>query len=435
MGTENSGIKNAALLGKTPLRQKAIRLAEVALAAIGTGPVIRRVARLAGQTLSLAGQTYDLQGFRRVLLVAIGKCALSAAIELEEILGPYLSGGIVLGLEPAPEAEHLFRYFQGDHPIPSQRNIAASAEIIALLKDLRSDDLVIFVISGGGSTLLCQPKHHDLKLEQALFAELTKLGATIQEINTVRKHLSLARGGWLADYAYPAQAVALIFSDVPGNDLGFVASGPTVFDATTIFHADFILDKYQLRTRLKLPNNFLIESPKHEKNFARTRNLIVVSNQIALEAVAHEAKALGLRPVICDTAIFGEARLLSQTILKVLHQSSPGTVLLYGGETTVKVLGKGQGGRNQELVLSALEHLKDNELILSLATDGHDNGPHGGALGDSKTLAEAKVLGLSVAAELADNNSAHFFAQTGDYLKIGPTGANVSDLIFALKSR
>lgn len=435
MSAEHLWIKNSALLAKTPLRQKALHLAEVALEAIATGPAIKRAARLSGSNLTLAGQTYDLQNFRRVVLVAIGKCALSAATELEKILGPHLSGGIVLGLEPTPSTEHLFRYFQGDHPMPSQRNIVATAEIITFLKDLRSDDLVIFVISGGGSTLLCQPKHHDLKLEQALFAELTKLGATIQEINTIRKHLSLARGGWLADYAYPAQAVALIFSDVPGNDPGFVASGPTVFDATTIFHADFILDKYQLQTRLKLPAKFLIESPKHEKNFARTRNIIIVSNQLALEAVAYEAKALGLRPVICDTAIFGEAKVLSQTILKVLHQSPPGTVLLYGGETTVKVTGRGEGGRNQELVLSALEHLKADELILSLATDGRDNGPHGGALGDPRTLALAKVLGLSIPAELADNNSAHFFARTSDYLKIGPTGANVSDLIFALKSR
>ena len=357
-------LKNSSLLAKTPLRRQALRLVEVVLEAISTSTAIKRVARVSGQNLSLAGQTYDLKNFRRVVLVAIGKCALSAATELEQILGSFLSGGIVLGLEPAPQTEHLFRYFQGDHPKPSERNIVATAEIIAFLKDLRSDDLVIFVISGGGSTLLCQPKHHDLKLEQNLFAELTKLGATIQEINTVRKHLSLARGGWLADYAYPAQAVTLIFSDVPGNDPGFVASGPTVFDATTIFHADFILDKYQLRTRLKLPAKFLIESPKHEKNFTRTRNVIVVSNQVALEAVAGEAKALGLRPVICDTKLFGEARVISQTILQVLHHSPPGTVLLYGGETTVKVLGQGQGGRNQELVLSALEHLKADELIL-----------------------------------------------------------------------
>jgi len=430
----NGRIKNSTLLAKTSLRQVALQLAETALIAIATDTAIKRVVRISGQHLHLAGQVYKLTDFRRVVLMAVGKCALSASVELEKILGGALSGGIVLDLETHPTEEHLFRYFQGDHPLPTERNIEATKEIIKLLKDLHSTDLVIFVISGGASTLLCQPRDHTVELERNILKELTKSGATIQEINTVRKHLSLARGGWLADYAYPATACALIFSDIPGADPSFVASGPTFYNDTNVFQADFILDQYHLRERLDLPSKFLIETPKQEKNFSRTKNEVIVSNLLALEAIVEEAKSLGYRPIICDTKLAGEAKQIGPIIAKVLHQSPPGTLLLYGGETTVKITGKGQGGRNQELVLGALKYLESDELILALASDGRDNGPHGGALGDENTLAQAQVLGLSVEQELADNNSAYFFERVGDYLKINPTGANVADLILALKS-
>jgi glycerate-2-kinase len=343
-----------------------------------------------------------------------------------------LSGGVVIDLIP-DQTEHYFRYFQGDHPNPSGRNVAATQELISFLKASRSDDLVIFLISGGGSTLLAQPRDFEVTLEQKIFQVLTSQGATIQELNTVRKHLSLARGGFLADYAYPATIVSLIFSDVPGNDLSFIASGPTVLDQTTVFEADHLIDKYHVRSQLDLPFDYFVETPKDPTRFARVKNILLLSNQVALEAAQQQSLEMGYQAIICDLKLSGEARQVGPTIAKVLHQSPAGTVLLYGGETTVTIKGQGSGGRNQELVLATLSELREDEVILSLASDGHDNGPAAGAIGDIKTVAQAQVLGLSIEKDLIDNNSEHFFAQVGDALTLTTPGANVSDLILAVK--
>ncbi len=428
-----SFIHNRAQLETSAARRLILDLAEVGLQAIDTGAVIRRV---------FEKKEIDSAHTGRLFLVAIGKCALDAAVVLEEILGEQISAGMAIDIRADLSGQlKRVRLFQGDHPFPSEHNVKATQEIIKLLEGMTERDLALFVISGGGSTLLCQPAptstsgpyNFTYQQEADIVAALFKAGATIRELNTARKHLSLARGGYLARYAYPARVVSLIFSDVPGDDLNFIASGPTVLDQTTVHDAQLICEKYNLAEKTGFQITNLLETPKEEKYFARVKNYLVVSNRVALEAMPEVARVAGYRAKIQDIQVTGEARVVAGEIVAELHQQQPGTVLLYGGETTVTARGHGQGGRNQELTLAALPLLAENELILSLASDGHDNTDVAGAIADKFTKQKAVDKSLDVKTFLADNDSYHFFKETGDQVKTGQTGANVSDLIIAIK--
>ncbi|MFA6416274.1 MAG: DUF4147 domain-containing protein [Candidatus Paceibacterota bacterium] len=428
-------IKNHSLLARTDLRRDALAVAEKILSAIDTKGAVEREVYLDNDKLHLGKNVYDLQTIKRVFLCGVGKCALEAANEVEALLGERLSGGVVIGLEK-DERDHYFNYFRGTHPLPSQANVEATAQLIHLLKEVRSDDLVIFIVSGGGSTLLCAPAKKGVSMgtEQAIFADLTRQGATIQELNTVRKHLSLARGGWLAQYAYPAQIATLIFSDVPGNNFGFVASGPFEPDETDCYKADFILDKYQIGKKLAVDFDQLIETPKDRKYFSRVKKVTLVTNEQALSAGAEIASSLGYQAIVCDCNLAGEAKQVGETIAKVLAQTPEKTVLLYGGETTVNIEKcDGRGGRNRELALGSLLTLPKDSLVLALASDGRDNGPIAGAIVDRETIDRAKVLGLDPQKYLCDHDSGEFFQTVGDEIKTGPTEINVADIIIAIK--
>ncbi len=425
-------IKNFEQLAKTPARQTALWLAETALKSIATQKAIQDRVKLIENVLFIDKERFPLNPKGKIILIGVGKCASEASNALEKILQPYLADGVVIDLKLSKKS-HLFSCFVGDHPLPSDRNIEATRQLIALLKQVRSEDLVLFVISGGGSTLLCQPGNAMSIEEKTIMSELIRQGASIQEINTLRKHLSLARGGWLAYHAFPAQVISLIFSDISGNDLSLISSGPTVKDETTIPLAWKIAEKYNLPNLLKFQYQDLLETPKDDKYFNRVKNILFISNQIALEAMKVEAEKMGYRALICDQSIAGEAKTVGETLANILHNTPARSVLLYGGETTVKIKGGGKGGRNQELCLSALPLLQPGELILSLATDGQDNGEAAGAIADERSLASAQVLGLKPSKYLADNNSGEFFKNLGQQLLTGSTGANVSDLIIAIK--
>jgi glycerate 2-kinase len=425
-------IKNFEDLAVSRARKIALGIAEAGLEAIDTARAVKKNIRREGDFLLVRDKKFSFQPGSRLVVIGVGKCSLEAAGALEDVLGDEISGGVVIDVHK--NGLKRIKSLSGSHPLPTQENVDATKELIAALGGLKENDLVLAIISGGGSTLLCQPKNHTC-LEEAKIVEcLTRAGANIREINTVRKHTSLARGGYLAQYAYPARLVSLIFSDVPGDELEFVASGPTFRDTTTSKDAEAVLQKYDVLGRCGIKDLELIETPKEEKYFQKTENVLLVSNKIALLAMAEAAEAAGFAPRIVSAAFAGEARELGKKMAEELRAQPPGTALLYGGESTVTVKGKGKGGRNQELALAALDALRNGEIILALASDGRDNSDHAGALGDIITWEKAQHLGLNPNNFLAANDAYNFFAQVGDYLLTGDTGANVSDLILALKS-
>ena len=422
----NDKIKNFSEVGITTLRRNSLEIIAAGLNAIDTEFAIKNNVQLQGEILAIKEETIALDGINNIFVVGIGKCALSAARALEEILGERLTDGVAIDVRGG-ELKKI-KIFKGDHPYPSLKNVEATNAVMTLISKLKSNDLVIFVISGGGSTLLCQPTNFKYEAEIKLMGYLFKKGADIFEINTIRKHISLARGGQLAKYAYPANIVSLIFSDVPGDNLEFIASGPTVRDTTTIEDAKKILQKYGS----DFPLATLVETPKDDKFFAKSKTILIVNNETALEAMREKAEALGYSAKIVTNELQGEAREAAREIENALNEEERNVVLLYGGETTVTVGIDGKGGRNQELALSALSYLKENQFVVALASDGRDNTDFAGAIADALTKTKARKFGLDAKESLAGNNSYDFFSKTGDYILTGDTGSNVSDLIIAI---
>ena len=429
-------IRNHAALASSALRCTALAIAEAALDAIDTASAVRRAVRLEAGRVHVGETSVPLHPDGRLLLVSVGKCAFAAAETLAEILGERLADGVVLDVAEA-EATAIpgLRVRRGTHPMPSAANVEATREIVAFLEAAGPLDVVLSVISGGGSTLLClPPEGGSFEAERAVLEALFRAGATIQEINTIRKHTSLARGGFLARYARPARLVTLVFSDVPGAGVDFVASGPTVLDQSTVADAERVLARYGLPAACGLDRIPLVETPKDPALFADATTAVVVSNDVALAAMAAAARAAGFAPVIRTAALAGEARVVASQVVTELHAATPRTALLYGGETTVTVRGRGRGGRNIELALAALAEVAEEELLLTLATDGRDNGHLAGALADLVTREAARRAGLDPRAYLDENDSYGFFERVGHALETGATGANVADLIVALRA-
>lgn len=439
-------IQNFEALATGGLRRDALRIAEAGYAAINVSHALKRDLHIEGDLLSMGGKTYPLAG-RRIFFVGVGKCAFAAAGAVEKILGDHLTAGIAFDVSPIEGAvPEKIETYVGSHPLPSEVNENATMRIIELLSGCREDDLVLMLISGGGSTLLCL---HAATMtcfdESTLFEELTARGAPIRDINTVRKHISLARGGNLAKAAYPAEVISLIVSDVPGNDIGVIASGPTVLDTSTVGDARAVLDKYGVTASASIE---FLETPKEQKYFERVTNTLFISSQDALEAMQAEAEKLGYAAAIKNEYFDGEAHDTGRMIAEALHEAPENTALLYAGESTVTLPshhGTGgpsprrsgllprKGGRNQELALAALESIRDGELVLSFASDGHDNTDHAGAIADAETLAHARAQNLSSIEYLDGHRAYDFFTTTNDALVTGYTGSNVSDLIIALK--
>lgn len=425
-------IKNFDELAVSDSRRVALEIAEAGLQAIDTENVIRNTVRVDGSAIVIGDQRFELGGSGKVVIGGIGKCALEAAHALEDILGDRISGGTVLYIAGEPRLKKL-EAIQGTHPLPSDQNVRGATAIVGTLKGLTETDLLIFVVSGGGSTLLCLPEDMGCREEASIMQALMQAGATIQEVNTVRKHLSLARGGYLAKYAYPARVVSLIFSDVPGNDIQFIASGPTVKDTTTIEEAEMILAKYNILNTCGMEKCGLVETPKDEKYFKNVSNILVVYNRVALDAMAKCAEEFGYAPRIVTENLNGEARDIGKKMVEELSGAAKKDVLLYGGETTVTVKGRGRGGRNQELIVSALRFVKPGELLLAIGSDGRDNGELAGAICDTITKDAADGKNVDIKAHLDENNETPFFEEIGNYIMTGNTGSNVSDLIIALK--
>lgn len=320
------------------------------------------------------------------------------------------------------------------HPMPDENGLRGAQRILDMASTAKKDDLVICLISGGASALLpLPPPSVTFEEKQRITAALLKCGATIHEFNCVRKHLSAIKGGNLARAAAPAAVLSLILSDVIGDNLDAIGSGPTAPDPTTVADAAAILKKYGIAAPP------LTETPKPgDPAFRRTRNVIVGSNRLAVDAAAAKAKALGFRPLVLSTFVEGEtsevARVHAAIAKEMIATGRPvrsPACLISGGETTVTIQGNGLGGRNQEFALAAAIELNgfDNVTILSAGTDGTD-GPTdaAGAIADGGTIARAQASGLNARAALANNDSYHFFEPLGDLVKTGPTGTNVMDI-------
>jgi glycerate-2-kinase len=426
-------IQNFDQLATTSARRALLTIAEAGLAAIDTQTVIRGAIQRDGDKLTVSGEMIDLRQIDRLVFVAVGKCAADAAIATENILGDRISRGVVLDIKKCLEVKYL-KAFCGTHPLPSDENLTATEAIVATLQGLTERDLVIFLISGGGSTLLFLPQNSADREEIAIFNALTNAGATIEELNTVRKHLSLARGGWLAEYAYPAHVISLIFSDVPGDDISFISSGPTVKDETTVKDAEAVLAKFQILRTCNIEKCNLVETPKDEKYFARVKNILAVSNRKALEAMRGEAETLGFAAEIRDTKLAGEVAGVAEMVADAIHQASPKSVMLWGGETTVEIKGTGKGGRNLQLAANALDLIGEGEEILSFGSDGCDHGPYAGAICDTITKRAVTDAGLDLEKFRDNNDTQVLFEKAGNYLLTGETGSNVSDLIIAMKT-
>ncbi|OHA83308.1 MAG: hypothetical protein A2937_04120 [Candidatus Yonathbacteria bacterium RIFCSPLOWO2_01_FULL_47_33b] len=421
-------IKNGAELATTTLREHALEILEAGYRAILTKEVVRSEVEIDGKVLKVGGQLFHLNAYERIFFVGIGKCALDAGEAFEEKLGAFLTDGIILDVRGATLRK--LRSQVGTHPFPSETNIAITKSIADLAEGLTDRDLLITVISGGGSSLLCLPNDISCDTLTAITKSLMEQSATIAEVNTVRKHTSRIQGGQFARMAYPATVVSLIFSDVPGNDMSMIASGPTVMDPTTAEDAHAILSKYNIAEKCGIPRCEIIETPKESMYFERVHNLLFVTNVKALEAMKSAAAQLGYAARIENAELQGEAQDIGKQL--VLEATEPKTCRLFGGETTVTVKKPGKGGRCQVAVLGALPHVKKGQVFIGATSDGWDNTPFAGAIADEATLAHAKELGMDPLVALEENQAYAFFEKVGSHIDTGRTGANVSDWYLTL---
>lgn len=428
-------IQNYADIATTPLRKDALAILEAGYMAIDTKEAMRRKFKKEGKVLFVGDTTYDLSSYEQVYVVAFGKCAAVASEVIEEVMGEVITDGVVIDVRSGAEFSRL-QYHKGTHPFPSEANIAATRNIEVMLERATKKDLVVVVVSGGGSSLLCSP--HDMTCETLtdITDSLFRAGATIDELNTVRKHTSRVQGGQLAALAHPATVISCVFSDVPGNNLSVIASGPTILDQTTKEDAARVLAKYHILESCTLPGCELVETPKDPSVFAQVYHTFVVTNDNMLSAMAKEAQERGYDTRIESTSTQGEASDVGVRIAR--NASARKSCLLYGGETTVSVgSAQGKGGRNQEVALGALVYMIESldlsqKLVLGAASDGWDNGPIAGAIADGSVAADAVLSGLDPEVYLKNHDAYPFFEEIKAHIITGRTGANVADVYMSL---
>lgn len=432
-------------------RRKILPILSAALQAVDPMAAVRRHVCLEDNMLHIGDHTYDLRQYENIYVVGGGKAGGSMARAIEDILGDRITAGVVNTKYGYLADTKIVRINEAGHPIPDAQGMAGAREMLDLATGASEGDLVLCLISGGGSALMTLPVEGiSLKDMEALTSALLRCGATINEINAIRKHLSQIKGGNLSRAAFPAEVVSLILSDVVGNPLDVIASGPTVPDSSSFAQSWEIVERYNLVDKLPAPiieqlrrgkDGEIEETPKQgDPVFARTYNLIIGSNEIAARAAMDEARDAGFHTLLLSTYVEGEAREVAHVFCaiakEILHSGHPvprPACVVAGGETTVTIRGEGRGGRNQELALSAAIRLDgiDEVVIVALATDGTD-GPTdaAGAIADGSTLRRARAKKLLARYSLANNDSYRFFDQLDDLLLTGPTNTNVNDLTF-----
>jgi len=406
-----------------------LSILDAGLDAVLPSTCLPQIMQVTKDVLKIGSKKFMLHDFERIIVVGFGKASAEMAVIIEKILGHHIDKGIIIDSQHSKKKYKLkhIKIIKGQHPQPTIQNVKSTKQILNLTSDLTEKDIVICLISGGGSSLFTNPKMN-FKHYQSLNSALLKSGATIQEVNTVRKHVDSVKGGQFAVHCSPAKVVSLMISDVPGNNPAFIASGPTVLDKTTVKDAKKIIRKY------KLPYAKLFETPKDSKIFRKVTNLIIINPQKAVDAMKVKAKKLGLKPIVLSTRFTGEAKLAGKRLLKKLGGKTR-TAVIAAGETTVTVTGNGKGGRNQELVLSVIEQLAElkNVALASMGTDGTDNTDIAGAVADGNTLKQATKKKLNPKVYLKNNDSYTFWRKLGKRIKTGPTGTNVADIMVAVR--
>lgn len=435
------------------MRADALAIFQSGLAAVAPGPAIRTHCRRDGDLLRVGSKIYELSRYEKIRIIGTGKAAAEMARTLEALLEDRAEDGLV-----TVKYDHLaplrnVRIIEAGHPVPDENGCDGAQRILAMAREAGPRDLVFCLISGGGSALLPLPDRElTLADKQAASRVLLSCGASIHEMNTIRKHLSAIKGGRLAAAVHPADLCTLILSDVVGDDLDIIASGPTVPDPGTFQDAMAIVDHYGIRDRLpeRVVHHLrrgvageIPESPKASAAcFARTQNLIVGSNRQCVQAARREAEARGYHTLILSSLVEGETRDVARVHgamgREILATGNPAPVpacLISGGETTVTLKGGGRGGRNQEFALSAALDIAGahNLVVLSGGTDGTD-GPTdaAGAIADGHTTSRARSCGMDPRHHLDQNDAYPLFERLGDLLLTGPTNTNVMDLRLVL---
>lgn len=452
----NHRFNPAILNNNVAARQPLLAILEAALAAVDPSAAVCAQMQRSGDSLRVAGKAYDLAAYRHIYVVGAGKAGAPMTRAVEAVLGDCLTGGVVVVKHGHGGSTAKIEIVEASHPVPDAAGVAAGERILAIAAVATAEDLVIALISGGGSALLEAPAGLFLADIQATTTALLASGATINEVNCLRKHLSAIKGGQLARAVQPARLVALVLSDVVGSPLDVIASGPTVPDSTTWQDAWGVVERYGLATTLPSPviarlqaglAGALQDTPKPgDPIFASVQTAIVGDNRVAALAACQKATTQGYNAQLLTTFLEGEAAAvagfavaLGREVQASGHPVAAPACIVFGGETTV-TLGQqhGMGGRNQELALAAALALAGATgiTVAALATDGSD-GPtdSAGAIVDGATVARGRAQGLDAAAALRGHDAYPYLAAVGDLLVSGPTQTNVNDLVVVMVER
>ncbi|WP_319506788.1 glycerate kinase [uncultured Methanolobus sp.] len=436
------------------MRNDANSILSEAISAVDPSACIYRAVNKDGRDIVINNCSYDLSRYDNIYAIAFGKAAISMSKAIEDILGDSLTDGIAVTKHGFGGSLLKMKVYESGHPMPDDHSVAAGKTVHSFLERTGERDLIFFLISGGGSALITLPRKGVTITDIVKLTDsLMRAGATIDDLNTVRKHLCSIKGGGLAKMAYPSQSVSLILSDVVGDPLDVIASGPTVPDTSTFSEFNEIVERYDLKLSPAVSGlledgleGVIEETPKLGATvFERTSHYLVGNNALALQEAQKKASELGYNTMVLSSSIVGEAREVAKVFASIAREERlRGTPLplpaciLAGGETTVTMKGKGLGGRCQEMALSFGIEVSDLEgvLLLAAGTDGNDGTTdHAGAFADGDTVQRGKDLQIDARHELYDNNSYVFFKETGDLITTGPTGTNVMDIYMVLVDR
>jgi glycerate-2-kinase len=423
-----------------------------AVEAVRPSSLIPECISLSGNRISAGGLTLDIGMIDNIYVIGAGKASAAMASEIERILGDRITGGQVVVKYGHSITLKKITVTEAGHPVPDANGFAATKTILGIAEKAGINDLVICLLSGGGSALLADKPEYISDEEMMLTNDLlVRSGADITAINTVRKHLSCSKGGHLATKVFPAALLNLILSDVPGDSPEVIASGPTYPDSTTFADALRIISEHGLQH--KIPPSVLAylimgsdglipENPKHgDPVFEKVQNILIGNNKTALKAAATKARESGIRTVVIRDDMTGDTAEFSKIAVKTTldyqsdNEAKKPVCLLFGGETTLKVTGSGVGGRNQHMALSCAVQLKGTKgiSILASGTDGND-GPTdaAGAVADGDTVKNAVGKNISPEDHLERFDSYNFFSLAGGHIKTGPTLTNVMDIVVAV---